>query len=115
MVNDVVKPPSKFGRRLLQNNLEGRETSKIDVEAGGFLNHKAKSKIDGNGQAILKCELYGPIGYDWMFQILGGRNTENRRGTYSPNHETIERNGKSNSSRIGIRGAQSGSCLGLVM
>ena len=52
--------PISSGVDYFANNLKGRKTSKIDVAAGGFLNHKAKSESDENGKAILKGELYEP-------------------------------------------------------
>ena len=70
--------PISLGIDYFVNNLMDRETSKIDVEAGGFLKHNAKSEIEENELAILEGELYEPIGYDWMFQILRGY-TENRK------------------------------------
>ena len=68
--------PSNLGIDYFVNNLKGLETSKIDVEAGGLLKNKAKSKIDENETAILKGELEEPVGYDWAFQILREKRRE---------------------------------------
>ena len=64
--------PIRLGVDYFANNSKDRKASKIDVEAVGFLKHKAKSEIGVNGKAIIMGELYEPIGYDWMCQILGG-------------------------------------------
>ena len=58
------------------NNLKGRKTAKIDVEAGGFLKHKASSKIEDNEKESLRGESYEPIGYGWMFRILKSKYQE---------------------------------------
>ena len=44
--------PIILGNDYFANNLEDRETPKIEAEAFGFLKHKAKSKIDENEKAI---------------------------------------------------------------
>ena len=43
---------------------------KIDFEAGGGIKHKSSAEMGDNEKAILKGELYDPIGYEWMFKIL---------------------------------------------
>ena len=72
--------PKSLGIDYFVSDLEIRKTSKIDVSTRGFLKSKAKSEIGENEKSILKGELYAPIGYDWAFQILGGWDTENRKG-----------------------------------
>ena len=36
--------PVSFGVDYFVSNLKGRETAKIDVDAGGFMEHEASSK-----------------------------------------------------------------------
>ena len=72
--------PVSLGIDYFVNYPNGRETSKIDVEAGGFLKNKAKSKIEENENSILKGELYDPVGYEWVFKILKGEYREPEGG-----------------------------------
>ena len=106
--------PISLGVDYFVNNLKHIETSKIDGEASGFVKNKAQSEIEENGKAILKGELYVPIGCEWMFTVLTGQIPRTGRIAYSSNHGTIWRNGKCNNKRIGLMGAQPGWCLGLV-
>ena len=64
--------PISMGVDYFVNNLKGDTASRTDMAAGGFLNHKAKSKFGENGKSILKGELYGPVGYPWVFKVLRG-------------------------------------------
>ena len=77
--------PISLGIDYFVSNMMDRETSKIDVESGGFLNHKAKSKIGENEKEILRGEFLDPIGYGWMFKILRGkyRETEGARNNWA--------------------------------
>ena len=64
--------PVSSGVDYFANNLNGHETSEIDVGAGGFLKNKAKSKIGESGEAILKVEAYDQISYEWALKVLRG-------------------------------------------
>ena len=107
--------PVMLGIDYFVKKANGRETSKIDFEAGGFLKNKAKSEIEENEKWILSGELYDPIGYGWMFTVFKGPIPRTGRSAYSANRETIGRDGKGNNSRIGIRSAKSGRRLRLDM
>ena len=76
--------PISSGVYYFVNNWKDRKGSQIDVDACGFLKRKAKSEIEENEKSILMGELYGPIGYDWMFRILNAKYQE-------PEGETIAR------------------------
>ena len=76
MGKDVVQPPSKFGNRLLRKPPKGTRNSKIDVGAVGSIKHKFESEIGENEKAVLKGELYDPIGYDSMCKVLDGEYRE---------------------------------------
>ena len=106
--------PVSLGIDYFVNNLKDRQTSEIDVASGGFLKHKARSRIGENEKAILRVELYGPIGHDWVFNMLRGEYRA-PEGIYSSNRDAIECDGKSNNSRIGIRVSESGRWMGLDM
>ena len=44
--------PVRLSLDYIVSNLKGNKTSRVDVESGGFLKHKLKSKIDENEEAI---------------------------------------------------------------
>ena len=54
MGNDVAQPPSKLRGDYLVNNSKEGETSRTDIESGGFLKHKVESKVVGNEKSILR-------------------------------------------------------------
>ena len=62
--------PVSLGIDYFVNKLKGSKTSRVDVEAGGVLKHKLKSKIDENEEAIKKGGDYEPTNYVWAFNIL---------------------------------------------
>ena len=68
--------PTSSGVDYFVNNLKDRKSSKMDVESGGFLKHKAMSRIDEAEKSILRGELYDPFGYDWAFKISRGQYRE---------------------------------------
>ena len=54
MGKDVAQPTSKYGGGYFINNSKEIETSEIDMNAGGFLKHKAKANVGEKEKAIPK-------------------------------------------------------------
>ena len=69
-----------MGVGYFTNNLKDSKGSLVGKNFGGFLKRKLRSKVEENEKAILKGIDFDPISYAWRFRILGGGNTENRKG-----------------------------------
>ena len=68
--------PISLGIYYCVNKLKGSKTSRVDVEDGGFLKRRLKSKIDENEEALTNGDDYEPINYVWAFKILRARYQE---------------------------------------
>ena len=62
------------------NNLKDDRCALMGKNSGGFLKRRLMSEMGANGKAILNGVDFEPISYEWAFMVLGGANTENRKG-----------------------------------
>ena len=99
--------PISLGVDCVVSNLGDRKDSKIDVDSGGCLKHKAKSRIGENAKSILRGRIVRPHRLCLDVQDFKGNIPRTGWGAYSSNRETVGWDGEGNNSRIGSRGAKS--------
>ena len=70
--------PISQGVDYFINNLISSKSSLTDNHAGGegLIKHKAKSKVEERGKALLEGKESEPISYEWAFRILRNKHQE---------------------------------------
>ena len=72
MGDDVVKPPSKYGGRLLRAQFGRQQNLRNRYECGRFPETQRENEGWRNREINLKRGNYEPVGYAWTFRVFGG-------------------------------------------